>query len=713
MRRDPDITNVDFSILTRLPSRASTESDLVLNAIAGRGAFTDVPRPTLDAALAKGYLDVFELERDQLLPIDDENHLFFVCKGQVALGVFQQQAIDERRRRQEELENKDKEDLSLLPLQPLARAAQKNVARFGAGDVFNAAAVANARDKNLAFFSLTPTTILRFEKETLGAMTAKFNSLAAALGDSVQQSERLFRSITGVKQEIFDFYLRHGLSVSGPIVRVRQLDLCIDCKQCESACAKRHAARRITLGGFRLGMLDFVFSCRTCQDQRCLSPCEHDSISFNEEKGEVVIDHAKCIGCSLCAQSCPYGAIDMVNVSEPQEETFNLDLKARLEAKGYLAHGPGKPRSAPLRRVANKCDHCDGFQEQACVSACPTGALVELNMRELFRARSDELPNGRMDKLAPMPVEPFVNSAGIKDSGLARIREGRFSRAIWGLGILVWLLFLVEVAARHYAPTSSLRYQLLLFDGLDPKLARLEIGYLAGSNMALLCGYLGTALMVISMAYPLRRRMRFFMKTASNKYWLDLHLMTGTIGPLFIVLHSAMRLDNWVSVPFGSMLMVVGSGFLGRYLYTLVPSMIYGHEVEELDLRGQLAEIGAREPRVEATIEAALRKDQGRIHGTKQRVGLLALLVWLIVDEVVRIFRTRSRRRRIRRLTDAKTARQIARLTDRIMFIGRRAALAPRARLFLKAWKHIHVPFSIVMLVTSVVHIVVAWRYSM
>ena len=79
--------------------------------------------------------------------------------------------------------------------------------------------------------------------------------------------------------------------------------------------------------------------------------------------------------------------------------------------------------------------------------------------------------------------------------------------------------------------------------------------------------------MVLSMAYLLQRRFGWFQRTASNQFWLDVHLMTGTVGPLFIVLHSALRLTTWVSIPFWCMVAVVISGVIGRYLYTLVPAM--------------------------------------------------------------------------------------------------------------------------------------------
>ena len=50
--------------------------------------------------------------------------------------------------------------------------------------------------------------------------------------------------ISGVKQEIFDFFVRHGISVADTI-RVRQVDCCIECYECEKACEERYGHKRL------------------------------------------------------------------------------------------------------------------------------------------------------------------------------------------------------------------------------------------------------------------------------------------------------------------------------------------------------------------------------------------------------------------------------------------------------------------------------------
>ncbi len=129
-----------------------------------------------------------------------------------------------------------------------------------------------------------------------------------------------------------------------------------------------------------------LFACRTCTDQRCIDPCEYDAIKVDTAIDEILINESSCVGCTLCAQACPYAAIEMVDVEDPANPTYAEAFKSRLEQEGALTFGPGKPRIARPRRIASKCDHCMNHREQACVSACPTGSLIEISAADLFNA---------------------------------------------------------------------------------------------------------------------------------------------------------------------------------------------------------------------------------------------------------------------------------------------------------------------------------------
>ncbi len=654
--------------------------------------------------LGAGMVTVVELPRDTVVPAGGDG-VCVVAAGQISLGLFARAVLEDRAGHRQRDAALGERDGNLMPPPPMAQLARRNLALFTAGELFAPPAVPPGGDEAVVGFALTRATVVTISGAAMAAIVERAPPAERAIGAALSATAARLRAVTGVKQEILDFYLRHGLSLAGPSVRIRQLDLCIDCKQCEDACEERHGARRLTLGGFELGLLDFVFTCRTCTDARCLSPCEHDAIKRDAATGEVKIIEDKCIGCSLCALSCPYGAIDMINVAEPDAPSFNPRLKARLEKTNQLGFGPGKGRAAPARRIANKCDHCAGHADQACVSACPTGSLIELSPIELFRERPPARPPRR--RLEILPTAPFVDGINVRDSGAARVRTRRLSLLLWALGLGAFVACLAEVVLRRYAPTLSASYRAWIADGLEPEIAAMNVSYLAGSKLALTCGYVGTALMVLSVAYPLQRRFGWFHRTATNQFWLEVHLMTGLVGPMFIVLHSALRLTTWVSIPFWSMAAVVLSGLLGRYLYTLVPSFSSGHDLQILEQRRAIGDAGRAYPAAAQLAKATLDHENART-SRSWRVSLLALLGWVLLDDVRRGWAHRRLRRALRRIASRPVARTLARAVDRVVFYERRKVLAPRGKALLRSWKRVHIPFSVVLLVTMVAHIVIA-----
>jgi Fe-S-cluster-containing hydrogenase component 2 len=670
--------------------------------------FQQASDDSLRELIGANMIALVEVPRDTLLQVPRHllGALCLVAHGQVSIGLFERAVLDERTKPQRDAALGEQEG-TLLPPGPLARSATKNLALFSEGDLFNIAAIpGGSRDGLVGAFSITRVVALYFAPDAISHLMQLSPTVASALSEALAVTNARLRMVQGIKHEILDFYIRNGLSVAGPTVRVRQLDLCIDCKQCEDACEDRHGAGRLTLGGFELGLLDFVFTCRTCADARCLSPCEHDAIKRDPQTGEVKIIEDKCIGCSLCALSCPYGAIDMVNVAEPEMPSFQPQFKARLEKAGKLGFGAGKGRKAPARRIANKCDHCAGYAEQACVSACPTGALIEVSPQALFRERAEPTGKPGRRRLAVLPAEPFIHGVAVRDYGEARVRYHKLSILIWVLGIGAFLGVAAEVALRWFRPTWSITYKWSVYQGLEPEIAKLNVSYLAGSKLALLCGYLGTALMVLSMAYPLRRRLGLFQGIA-NQFWLQVHLMTGIVGPLFIVVHSALRLTTWVSIPFWSMIAVVISGVIGRYLYTLVPSLINKRDLEILETRRTITELAKNHPTAGAYANELMNLEAQRAERA-WHIGLTALLLWIMADDIRRWWSRGKHRRALRKYTTRRIARKIVKSMDRVVFYERRKELAPRSKALLKAWKRIHIPFSLVLLVTMVAHILIA-----
>ena len=696
--------------------------------------FEGIPNQDLVAAMTQGGIAQRPLERDMFVldPIGLANGqpapVIYIARGQVSAAVFADNVLAERRAAQVAHEQASKEELeaeSLLKPDPLARVALKNVALFIEGDLFNSGALQAAKSQPVAFYTAAPAVLISLDHRWIAELAVRHPMFEARLRRALSVSRERLAWVSGVKQELLDFFVRQGISVSGEMVRVRQLELCIDCKLCEEACEERYGARRLTLGGYQLGMLDFIYTCRTCTDQRCIDPCAYDSIKYDEQKREVVINEATCTGCTACAQACPYGAIDMVDV-EPDAPLFKKHFKHRLEKKDALKFGPGTGRIARTRRIANKCDHCMAYGDQACVSACPTGSLIEINAYDLFRERSPAMAMlGRTgfdtdltkkDRKEVLPVMPFTEGLDIHSGGLAKVKRGRYAPLVmWLVGLIVFLVALAEILLRDHAPTMSYKASQLKhlseYEGLTTDALADAVKYRAGSvGLGVYCGLIGTGFMVIAAIYPIFRRIKMFRWFASNTMWFDFHMMAGTIGPMFIILHSWWKFDTWVSAAFWSMFIVVVSGLLGRYLYTLVPGLSSGVELEELDHERAFQAARSHYPVPMSEIDRELGYQRAKAQGVAMSQSLLRALWWLIFQDVGRIPKTIARRSRLKHMgVDKRTRKDLARRTGRMIVIARRQVVAPKAQLLLHSWKKVHVPFTVILTGFAVFHIWEAW----
>ncbi|MEJ7599547.1 MAG: hypothetical protein WKG01_16695 [Kofleriaceae bacterium] len=359
------------------------------------------------------------------------------------------------------------------------------------------------------------------------------------------------------------------------------------------------------------------------------------------------------------------------------------------------------------------------------MSACPTGSLIEINAYDLFRERSPQMAHlGRTgfdsdlrkkDRKEVLPMMPFIEGVAIRSGGLAKVKRGRYAPLLmWMIGLFAFLVALGEALLRAYRPKDSYMFYELrhLPENLDIAMAGLllNVKYTPNGDLGTMCGLVGTGLMTVAAIYPIFRRIKAFRWLASNTMWFDFHLMAGTVGPMFIGIHSALKLDSWISAAFWSMVITVVSGFLGRYLYTQVPALSSGVELEELDHERAFQRARPTLTVPMAEIDRELADQRAYAQRVAMSPSVSRALWWLIFQDIGRIPRTWARRGRLSQLgVDRPTRKDLARRAARMIVIARRQVVAPKAQLLLHSWKKVHVPFTVILTGFAVAHIYLSW----
>ena len=240
----------------------------------------------------------------------------------------------------------------------------------------------------------------QYREAAADAQTGFFDPLAPAQSELAQpRSDAEARA--GLRSIV-----REGV-IEGTEVLVIDLDKCIHCNECEEACARRHGHSRMNRKGMIVGNISIATACRQCQDPVCML-CSRAGIA-RLASGEVYITES-CIGCGICAERCPYDNISIMTLED------ELDSRTSLNRLGdFFRKGAGKERGQKLlpmmqsaaagplskqppdafgeirKKLAIKCDLCAGYDNQACVQACPTGAAIRVQPTTFFGSTEDIL----------------------------------------------------------------------------------------------------------------------------------------------------------------------------------------------------------------------------------------------------------------------------------------------------------------------------------
>jgi len=206
-------------------------------------------------------------------------------------------------------------------------------------------------------------------------------------------------------------------------------------------------------------------------------------------------------------------------------------------------------------------------------------------------------------------------------------------------------------------------------------------------------GIIGSFLMVAGVSiYMLRKRWRFLSRLGKLKHWLEFHIFLCTLGPALVLFHTSFKIGGIVSISFWSMVAVVISGVIGRFIYIQIPRTIEGRELSLAEVRG-------------------MKTDIRDIFVTKYALDKNSLNAILESSRESR--KNRSGIRRIKQtLKDNHLSRfqrsQVMKLVKNEISLNHRIDRLQNMQKLFKYWHVAHLPFALVMLVIMVVHVAVS-----
>ncbi len=205
--------------------------------------------------------------------------------------------------------------------------------------------------------ALDHVDVARIRGEDFKALLAGSAGLRQHLVEIARKRlEENARAIEGVTSSGLGPFVDQGLYNAQSLL-VLDLEKCTRCDECAKACADTHGGvTRLIREGLRFDKYLVASSCRSCFDPVCMVGCPVGSIR-RTGTSEIVIEDW-CIGCGKCADSCPYGNI---NIQEQRAD--------------------GRPG-----REATTCDLCRSLPDKqpSCVYACPHDAAHRLSGPQLW-----------------------------------------------------------------------------------------------------------------------------------------------------------------------------------------------------------------------------------------------------------------------------------------------------------------------------------------
>lgn len=240
---------------------------------------------------------------------------------------------------------------------------------------------------------------------------------------------------------------------------------------------------------------------------------------------------------------------------------------------------------------------------------------------------------------------------------------------------------------------------------------KVPVVYKPGKGLWHRAGWLGSGLMIVMMAYSLRKRIPFMMSLGRLEAWLNIHIFLGLIATVLVTSHTTLKLGGIVSICFWLMLITTLSGIVGRYIYVQIPRGISGNELRIDEIDQIIREINTKlkkYPNVDNLIESMTKSEEILAYG-ENKINPLSLIILMVKRDIVNMRTLRRLKYYLKsqsNISSKETLLLLALCKEKVRLNKRLNLLSASHRIF-HYWHILHLPISIIMFVIMFVHIAI------
>jgi hypothetical protein len=263
------------------------------------------------------------------------------------------------------------------------------------------------------------------------------------------------------------------------------------------------------------------------------------------------------------------------------------------------------------------------------------------------------------------------------------------------MGFMKWVILISGTGAAIFIPFYMASYS-----------------FKPGDSFSRLIGIIGSAMMFVGASfYLIRKRVRRLNRWGKIKDWLDIHILFCLFGPLLVVYHSGFLVTAINSaIAYYSMMIVVGSGVIGRYIYRHFQVSLSG---ERATLRELEEEIERLDEKIKTSLQDAGKLLEAITHffGLRDKQASIGFFKSVYLMLKIDFLEGKLKKQILKYLKERKyhilegSLEEI--LIKRISLEKKVSNLEATAKLF-SVWHKLHVPFIWILIVTFVIHIAAA-----